>query len=408
MTAVPGVSLAVLQAAVVETETALQRLTARRAALLAAVQARGGGEVIDAGGRAVPTRFWLRDATGMTVGAARRALTVAEGLAALPAVRDAVADGSLRADRAEVLATHLVPHVPAAALAEAEAPLLAAARVCEPPALAARIRAWVADRLPEVFADREARVDRWLQVDPAGAGRWTVHGRLDALGAETLKTALAPLLGSEGTTDTRSTRTRRADALVALARHALDTADLPDTGGARPQISVVVTSSTLAGEPGAPTARGDHTGPLVRPHLLALACDADLHLTHLHPGTGQVVALHSVARTVPAGLRRALVARDGGCVHHACSAPAAACHAHHLHHWADGGATTIENLALLCARHHAAWHRGHLTRHDLRLPGDPAPPRTRAQLADHWARPCADPPRRPALAGAPPGPDDPF
>jgi hypothetical protein len=29
---------------------------------------------------------------------------------------------------------------------------------------------------------------------------------------------------------------------------------------------------------------------------------------------------------------------------------------HHLHHWAQGGPTTLSNLALLCRRHHRAVH----------------------------------------------------
>lgn len=30
---------------------------------------------------------------------------------------------------------------------------------------------------------------------------------------------------------------------------------------------------------------------------------------------------------------------------------------HHLHHWADGGATDLGNAALLCGRHHTIVHR---------------------------------------------------
>jgi len=32
------------------------------------------------------------------------------------------------------------------------------------------------------------------------------------------------------------------------------------------------------------------------------------------------------------------------------------CEAHHLKHWADGGRTSLENLVLLCRRHHRAVH----------------------------------------------------
>ncbi|MDX3006209.1 HNH endonuclease [Kribbella solani] len=34
------------------------------------------------------------------------------------------------------------------------------------------------------------------------------------------------------------------------------------------------------------------------------------------------------------------------------------CDAHHLISWLDGGATTVDNLALLCRRHHADLHAG--------------------------------------------------
>ena len=93
MAAVPGVSLAVLQRAVVETEAALSKLAARRAVLLAAVESRGAGLVPDGEGGSMPLVPWLRDATGMPLGSARRAVEVARGLAALPAVRDACVAG---------------------------------------------------------------------------------------------------------------------------------------------------------------------------------------------------------------------------------------------------------------------------------------------------------------------------
>ena len=32
------------------------------------------------------------------------------------------------------------------------------------------------------------------------------------------------------------------------------------------------------------------------------------------------------------------------------------CDAHHITHWADGGVTSLDNLVLLCRRHHRAVH----------------------------------------------------
>ncbi|WP_146053575.1 HNH endonuclease signature motif containing protein, partial [Amycolatopsis lurida] len=34
------------------------------------------------------------------------------------------------------------------------------------------------------------------------------------------------------------------------------------------------------------------------------------------------------------------------------------CHAHHIHHWADGGPTDLRNLVLLCGFHHRLIHHG--------------------------------------------------
>jgi hypothetical protein len=47
------------------------------------------------------------------------------------------------------------------------------------------------------------------------------------------------------------------------------------------------------------------------------------------------------------------------------------CDAHHLTHRADGGDTTIDNLVLLCRRHHVLWHLGKITLRNLHVPWIP-------------------------------------
>ena len=63
-------------------------------------------------------------------------------------------------------------------------------------------------------------------------------------------------------------------------------------------------------------------------------------------------------RTVPTAVKRALIQRDDG----RCRFPGCCSHlfleAHHLVHWADGGPTILENLILLCWRHHTWQHEG--------------------------------------------------
>ena len=62
-------------------------------------------------------------------------------------------------------------------------------------------------------------------------------------------------------------------------------------------------------------------------------------------------------RTVPAPVKRALWARDGGCSFPGCTHTRFV-DAHHIRHWADGGETSLENTMLLCGGHHRLVHEG--------------------------------------------------
>ena len=56
-------------------------------------------------------------------------------------------------------------------------------------------------------------------------------------------------------------------------------------------------------------------------------------------------------------MQRALRSRDVGCRFPGCT-HARFVDAHHIRHWADGGETSIDNLVLLCRRHHRFVHEG--------------------------------------------------
>ncbi len=61
-------------------------------------------------------------------------------------------------------------------------------------------------------------------------------------------------------------------------------------------------------------------------------------------------------RAVSPAMQRALRSRDGGCRFPGCTHDRFV-DAHHIRHWADGGETSFDNLALLC-RHHRLVHEG--------------------------------------------------
>jgi hypothetical protein len=67
-----------------------------------------------------------------------------------------------------------------------------------------------------------------------------------------------------------------------------------------------------------------------------------------------------VSKDVPAGIRKAVLARARGHCEWpgGCRQPAAACQVHHVRHRADGGPTSVRSCVLLCFFHHqVAIHR---------------------------------------------------
>ena len=84
-----------------------------------------------------------------------------------------------------------------------------------------------------------------------------------------------------------------------------------------------------------------------------LGCDAS-RVVMRHDADGHTLEVGARTRTIPPALRRALHHRDQGCRFPGCGLRFA--QGHHLRHWAQGGPTTLSNLALLCRRHHRAVH----------------------------------------------------
>jgi hypothetical protein len=86
-----------------------------------------------------------------------------------------------------------------------------------------------------------------------------------------------------------------------------------------------------------------------------IACDASISRIVMGPRS-EPLDVGRRTPVVPAGLRRAVVARDGLCRFPGCDRLDVWCDAHHVVHWADGGVTALGNLVLLCRRHHRMVH----------------------------------------------------
>lgn len=90
-----------------------------------------------------------------------------------------------------------------------------------------------------------------------------------------------------------------------------------------------------------------------------LCCDGSV-VWLVETADGEPLGVSAKTRTVPAALRRALLARDRMCRWMGCT-NTGWLDAHHLVHWAHGGPTTLDNLITLCRRHHRAVHEGRWT-----------------------------------------------
>ena len=87
-----------------------------------------------------------------------------------------------------------------------------------------------------------------------------------------------------------------------------------------------------------------------------MACDAEIIPIILGTPGGSADA-GRLRRAVSLRLRRLLVARDRHCRWPGCHEPPSRCDAHHVWHWIDGGPTNLDNLVLLCHRHHRFLHQ---------------------------------------------------
>jgi hypothetical protein len=293
-------------------------------------------------------------------GAAREQVRVARRLEALPLIKAAFAQGRLSYSKARALTR--VGEV------EHEETLLDLARHSTAAQLERMVRAYrgvvARDR---AAAGRPARFVTWEHDDD---GSLLLRARLPA---EEGALVLAALDAAErqihgipsGVSDVAegvSAETlpaageRRVDALLAMSDAMLAGAAATDrSGGDRHQIVVHVDTAALADDPDAGSSELADGSPLGSETARRLACDAAI--VPLFERNGRPLSVGRKTRSVPAALRRALSSRDRGCRFPGCTSRSFV-DAHHVVHWAQGGATRLDNLVQLCRHHHRLVHEG--------------------------------------------------
>lgn len=155
-------------------------------------------------------------------------------------------------------------------------------------------------------------------------------------------------------TDTRTLAQKRVDALQTMARDFL-AHDRGTLAGTAVTMLVNVGLDELRTGLGVAHISGVDE-PVPASTARRLAADAEL-IPVVLGGDSEVLDLGRSSRLFSEAQRRAMVARDGGCVWPGCSAPPAWCEAAHLAPWLPHGTTDLDNGALMCAGHHHRFDR---------------------------------------------------
>ena len=330
---------------------------------------------------------WLSWRTGIAMGPAREKVRVAHALEHLPLLSGMMQSGELSYSKARALTRVATP--------ETEEELVDFARHGTASHVEKLVRAWRrVDRLEEQWQERERHRTRSLTLWPDGDGMYELRGRLDPevgvmlmraieAASDALYRRSAKCGRPESREDPELTADQmRADAIGLLAERALQGGGLECDGESigradRFQVVLHVDAETLAESSDSPdspdSSRPSRPSPKFGGAMFEdgvrvpagtsrrIACDASrVIMTHDRTHTlasdtkSSVLNVGRKTRTVPPAIRRALDHRDRGCRFPGCGLRF--CDAHHIKHWADGGETRLDQLVLLCRRHHRAVH----------------------------------------------------
>jgi hypothetical protein len=306
---------------------------------------------------------WLSFRCGIAPGAAREQVRVARKLAELPLIRAAFGEGRLSFSKVRAISR--------VATERSEAELLELALHATAAQLERIVRAYrgAADLAAANAGHRERYVSWQWDED----GSLVVRGRLpaeegalllraleaarDAIPAACAEAGDVSAETSETSAEADRDRPRRsnADALVHVAEASLASGETGRTGGDRYQLVVHADATTLAEPEATGRCELEDGGPVCAETARRIACDASV--VAIVERDGRPLGVGRKTRTIPPAVRRALHSRDGCCRFPGCTQRRFV-DAHHIHHWAHGGETKLNNLVLLCRHHHRLLHEG--------------------------------------------------
>jgi len=316
---------------------------------------------------------WLNWKCGMNLGAARERVRVARTLPELPRISAAFREGRISYSKARAMTRVATP-------ANEEALLHVALH-----GTASHVEKQVKlyrrhQRLEALEIENRRFVRRELSWFEDDDGSWVFKGRFTpeqgALIRSALQSAMEDLYQEQknvpgDVSAERSARepldqsvpeplaSRRADALERLADSFLNGSINTSSGGDRYLVNLHTEIETLKEDGEGAEAELEDAVAHFSSHVSAetsrrLSCDCSL-IHWQENSEGEPLNVGRKTRSIPPAIRRALQRRDRGCRFPGCSCSRFV-DAHHVIHWADGGETSMDNLVLLCRRHHRLVH----------------------------------------------------
>ena len=310
---------------------------------------------------------WLQWQCGTNLNAAREKVRVARALPDLPEISEAFRTGRVSYSKVRAMTRVATP--------ANEAVLLNVARHGTAAHVEKMVRNYRRHQRWEMLEKenhRHTRRELSCYVDDDGS--WVFRGRFTAEQGALISKALEKALdeqfaeqepGMEQTlqentlppkTDPESFATRRADALERVAESFLAGSKGEHSGGDRYLVNIHTEPEVLKADGDGVESECENRSHVSAETSRRMSCDCSVvHWREVE--NGEPLSIGRKSRSIPPALRRALQRRDGGCRFPGCSCRRFV-DAHHIRHWADGGETSMNNLVLLCRRHHRLVHEG--------------------------------------------------
>ncbi len=298
---------------------------------------------------------WLNFKCGLGLNAARERLRTAHALPGVPKIQTAFAEGRVSFSKVRAMTRISTP--------DNEDLLLSIAHH----GTAYHVERFVSEyrrceRLNEPGVAEQLHARREFEYYRDEDGCLVIKARLPAEQGELVLRALehamdnaAEDVSEEVTAETSEARepisARRADALCDIAESYLNHPE--NTGSTADRYQVVLHVQSQGKASSAHLESGPHVTAETSERI---ACDCCV-TTIEENAQGEPLNIGRRSRTIPPPMRRALMARDGGCRFPGCTSKRY-CDGHHIQHWQHGGETSLDNLVLLCRHHHRLVHEG--------------------------------------------------